>query len=218
MAQTTDSLASERPPSIGVVDWLPALILPLSALGLSGSVPSWALMWLLAYSIYFGLKWLTWRTWRARIPHPEWLSGAYLLAWPGMDARSFLDGSTSVAPAAVSAWLGAIFTTLLGVFLFCFGARALPAQPLLQGWTGMLGVALILHFGCFRLLALLWQSRGVNATPIMHAPLLARSVSEFWGRRWNLGFRDLAHQFVFEPARRNLELAQQVFWSSLFPD
>jgi D-alanyl-lipoteichoic acid acyltransferase DltB (MBOAT superfamily) len=66
----------------------------------------------------------------------------------------------------------------------------------------MLGVVLTLHFGVFKLLALFWQSTGVKAVPIMSAPLLSRSLSEFWGRRWNLGFRDLAYQFVFVPARR----------------
>jgi alginate O-acetyltransferase complex protein AlgI len=138
-----------------------------------------------------------------KTPHAGWRSAAYLLAWPGMDAKSFLDSKVSVARPSLSAWLKAIFTTALGVFLFSSGARILPAtQPLLQGFLGMLGVALMLHFGSFRLLALFWQSQGVNAVPIMHVPLFARSLREFWGRRWNVGFRDLAHQFVFEPTRK----------------
>jgi D-alanyl-lipoteichoic acid acyltransferase DltB (MBOAT superfamily) len=33
----------------------------------------------------------------------------------------------------------------------------------------------------------------------MDKPVLARSLSDFWGRRWNLAFRDLMHQFVFQP-------------------
>lgn len=203
MAEITYPPIIEKPQSTHASDLLPALLLPLSALALRWVVPDWALMWLLAYSIYFSLKWLTWRKWRTRVPHSSWRSWAYLLAWPGMDARSFLDSSSSVAPPPLSAWLGATFTTLLGIFLFCFGAHALPeGLPLLQGWTGMFGVALMLHFGSFRLLALFWQSRGVKALPIMHAPLLAGSVSEFWGKRWNRGFRDLAHQFVFAPAQK----------------
>jgi len=184
-------------------DWLPVVVLPGSVIAVSRYVPSWAFMWLLAYSIYFSLKWLTWRRWRTQIPHAAWRSPAYLLAWPGMDAKGFLDSKASVARPLLSAWLKAILTTALGIFLFCFGARAVPpTQPLLQGFTGMLGVAFILHFGSFRLLALIWQTQGVNATPIMQAPLFAKTLSEFWGRRWNVGFRDLAHRFVFEPVRR----------------
>jgi hypothetical protein len=36
----------------------------------------------------------------------------------------------------------------------------------------------------------------------MQAPLAADSLSDFWGRRWNLGFRQLTHQLVFQPVRR----------------
>ena len=184
-------------------DWLPLLLLPTFVIAASSHMPSWAFMWLLAFSIYGGLKWLTWQKWRTQIPHAGWRSLAYLLAWPGMDAKSFLDNKTAIAPPRFSTWLKAISVTALGLLLFCAGARLLPAsQPLLQGWAGMLGVVLALHFGVFKLLALLWQSTGVNAVPIMSAPLCAKSLSEFWGRRWNLGFRDLAYQFVFVPARK----------------
>ena len=184
MAEITYSPTTAKPESNHTADWLPVLLLPLSALALSWTVPQWALMWLLAYAIYFSLKWLTWRRWRTQIPHAVWRSPAYLLAWPGMDAKGFLDSKASVARPRLSAWLKAILTTALGIFLFCFGARAVPAtQPLLQGFAGMLGVAFILHFGSFRLLALIWQTQGVNATPIMQAPLFAKTLSEFWGRR-----------------------------------
>jgi alginate O-acetyltransferase complex protein AlgI len=33
----------------------------------------------------------------------------------------------------------------------------------------------------------------------MNRPLASTSLSEFWGRRWNTAFRDLAHRFVFRP-------------------
>lgn len=186
-------------------DWLPVSLLPVVAIAVSSYMPAWAFMWLLAFSIYGGLKWLTWRRWRTKIPHSAWRSAGYLLAWPGMDARSFLNHEVTIAPPRIIGWLKAISVTAWGLLLFCVGARTLPAsQPLLQGWVGMLGVVLMLHFGVFKLLALFWQSMGVNASPIMSAPLLSGSLGEFWGRRWNLGFRDLAYQFVFVPVRKKL--------------
>jgi D-alanyl-lipoteichoic acid acyltransferase DltB (MBOAT superfamily) len=48
-------------------------------------------------------------------------------------------------------------------------------------------------------LSLIWRRAGVDARPIMNAPALAGSLSDFWGRRWNLAFRDLSHRWVFRP-------------------
>jgi len=36
--------------------------------------------------------------------------------------------------------------------------------------------------------------------------MLATSVGEFWGQRWNLAFHQLVHQFVFRPLRRKIGL------------
>lgn len=57
----------------------------------------------------------------------------------------------------------------------------------------------MVHFGFFHLLALEWQRRGVMAEPIMDAPIAARSLGEFWGRRWNRGFNDLVRRYSFYP-------------------
>jgi D-alanyl-lipoteichoic acid acyltransferase DltB (MBOAT superfamily) len=82
--------------------------------------------------------------------------------------------------------------------------RLLPeGADLLRGWVGMLGMILLLHFGSFQLLSLFWRSVGVDATPIMSAPLCSTSLSEFRGRRWNLGFSQAAHDLIFRPLYRS---------------
>jgi hypothetical protein len=63
----------------------------------------------------------------------------------------------------------------------------------------MTGLVLFLHFGLFGLLRLGWQRRGVPVTPIMQAPLLARSLADFWGARWNTAFSRLARKFIVCP-------------------
>src|SRR5262249_42078915 len=72
----------------------------------------------------------------------------------------------------------------------------------LGGWTGMTGFILLLHFGVFHILSMLWRRAGVAATPLMQNPLKARSVTEFWGARWNTAFNRIAFDFAYRPLRR----------------
>jgi len=187
------------------IGWLPLGVLPLAAISCRNRLPPWVFMWALSFAIFFSLKWLTW--WRARtqVSHPAWRSVAYLLAWPGMDADAFLDAKQHVSSPRFMTWLWATLETALGAVLMWIVPRSLPAgEPLLRGWTGMLGLILLLHFGSFQLIALAWRRLGVDAKPIMSAPLRSTSLAEFWGKRWNLGFRQLSYELIFRPLHRAL--------------
>jgi len=92
---------------------------------------------------------------------------------------------------------------VLGVVLL-FGLVRFAPHPLVTGWIGMIGIILILHFGLFHLLAIAWRAAGVDAEPIMDAPLHSKSLSEFWSRRWNAAFNRLALDFVFRPLTRRI--------------
>jgi alginate O-acetyltransferase complex protein AlgI len=176
----------------------------MGALALRNLLPAWGFMWTLAFAIYAGLKWLT--RWRARslVAHAGWRSIGYLLAWPGMDAESFLDANQRVPPPRGRDWFWALFETILGAILVWVVARILPAgKPLTRGWVGMLGLILLLHFGSFQIVSLFWRSLGVDARPIMSAPLRSTSLSEFWGKRWNLGFRQLSYDLIFRPLHKS---------------
>jgi len=187
------------------IGWLPICVLPLGAVACRNRLPAWVFMWALAFTIYFSLKWLTWWRARARVAHSPWRSAAYLLAWPGMDAEAFLDASQRVPPPPPTTWLWAIFETALGAILLWAVARSVPQEEhLLRGWMGMLGLILLLHFGTFQIVSLMWQSLGIKAEPIMSAPLRSTSLGEFWGKRWNLGFRQLAHELIFRRLHRTL--------------
>lgn len=159
--------------------------------------PAWLDMWSLALAIYAALKLLSWCEARPG-KAPAWRSVAYLLAWPGMDARAFLYGKPPARPTA-NEWLFAIFKSALGLALVLAAVLLAWASPFLQTWTGMVGMVLALHFGAFHLLSCWWRAQGVNAAPLMNWPILATSVGEFWSRRWNLAFRDLMHRYFFRP-------------------
>jgi hypothetical protein len=196
--------ACEIPKKNQISDWLPLFLLPTLVVFTRDFLPAWIFMWLLACTIFFGCKWLTWRRALRQINSVNrFISLGYLFAWVGMDARNFLRGKRDIVAPKPRDWLLATGKVFLGVVLIWFVARRfLVTQPLAAGWVGMVGFILFLHFGLFQLLALAWQRAGVNAQPIMREPLRSTSLADFWGRRWNAAFHFLANDFAFRPLLR----------------
>ena len=166
--------------------------------------PRWAQMWTVALCMYTASKILMWRS--TVLPGvPRWRVAAYLVAWPGMDATSFVEppGGRDVTRCAAVEWRAAIAKLISGVTLLFSGARLIPPQhEYVIGWIGGAGVVLILHFGLFHLLSCAWRHVGIGVRPLMNRPLTATSLGDFWGRRWNTAFRDLTHRFIFGPCAR----------------
>ena len=161
-------------------------------------------MWLLAAAIFFACKWLTW--WPHRDPATLARSVAYFFAWPGMEAkRFFAPRSPTPIVARRCERLESVLHIALGVSLIWLAPRALlPVHPMLAGWSIMIGLVLLLHFGVLALIAILWRCAGFDLRPLMDHPLRSRSLAEFWGRRWNSGFNSVAHEVLFAPLRRKL--------------
>ena len=190
-------------------DWLPLLVLPGTAIAVRHALPAWVFMWLLALAIFLGCKWLTLR--RAAIHPARGVALAYVFAWPGMDADAFFT-RTAIECPTFGRWLVAGAETLVGAILLWLATRRpFGLGPLLTGWLGMIGVAVMLHFGFFHLLSLAWRAAGRDAKPLMRAPLLTTSLAEFWGSRWNTAFPALAHDLVFSKLARPLGVAWAAF-------
>jgi len=182
--------------------WMMLALLPALAIAARPAMPAWAFMWTLALAIYFGCKWLTW--WPSRASAPVGRSLAYLITWPGMDAAGFLGPREAPRPD-LREWCYGLSNIASGLLIMSWLPRALlPAHPLVAGWAMMLALPLILHFGVFHAIALAWQTRGVVAEPIMNRPTRSRSLADFWGRRWNTGFRTLSNNFLFRPMNRSI--------------
>lgn len=177
--------------------WLPMALGLAVALAVGLWLPAWAWMWALSVAIFAGFKWATLALALdgGVSPAASWRLPAYLFLWPGMDARSFLAGAP---PSRLErwAWVWAGVKTLFGAATLWLVARRLGGGPV-SGWAGMVGLIFLLHFGSFELLALFWRRQGVDAQPLMRAPVLAASLGEFWGKRWNSGFRDLVFGLWF---------------------
>ena len=191
---------------IPAFSWVPLVALPAASLAIQPHLPPWGFMWAMLLGLMAGCKWLTWsQAIQCAGAPPLGRSLGYLLAWPGMAAEPFLSGERPVRRPGRNQWLLALSKTLFGVSLLWGAARLVPeSQPYLAGWVGMIGMAWLVQFGSFHLLALGWQSVGVDARPIFRAPVWARSLGDFWGSRWNLAFRELAYRNVFRPLATRL--------------
>jgi alginate O-acetyltransferase complex protein AlgI len=223
----TSKAVVAAPKTSGVwTDWVPLAVLPVGVALLRSALPSWVFMWLLAFAMFLGCKWLTWRRalrngCRGTIAR----SLGHFFVWPGMDAKTFLTADESTGRARRGAfltakmllttavddggslefgtWSFAAAKTLAGAGLIWLAITyELRMAPIGAGWLAMIGIVLFLHFGVFDLLALAWHRAGVKVTPVMRAPLLATSLADFWSRRWNTAFHKLANELVFRPVGR----------------
>jgi alginate O-acetyltransferase complex protein AlgI len=206
--------------------WSFLIILPWAALLARSHVAPWIFMWLMAGAIFLGCKWLTFR--RAITRQPDYSLPrvfGYLFLWAGMDAPNFFGSESARDPRAISgdspeildSWgrfrrvagpstrvaCAPILKILFGAVLVFILARHF-ANPLLAGWIGMIGFIFLLHFGLFDLAAVAWRAAGVQARPIMNAPIRAISLTEFWGRRWNGAFNQLVLEIFFVRLARKL--------------
>src|SRR5690348_758045 len=109
---------------------------------MEGNMPAWGLMWVLAIGAFALCKWLTWRD--ANVAGAtRRRQAAYLLAWPGMDARAFLDPHTLSSDARPRAgeWILAFAKTSIGIVLIWLIVPLVPSHlPLARGWVGMAGL------------------------------------------------------------------------------
>ena len=199
-APTTTERGLDRR-SLPWIGWLPLATLPALALWWGAAYSRWVLMWATALAIGVGCKWLTWWADRRAADAPWVRQLGYLVAWPGMNAREFLDRAIIPPRPAKKEWISAGSLTVTGAVMIWVIARQVPTD-LAAGWVGLAGIAFLLHFGSFRLLSVAWRNAGVLAQPIMRAPLLATSVAEFWNSRWNLPFNELVGRYVFVPTVR----------------
>jgi hypothetical protein len=163
--------------------------------------PGWLAMWAIASAELLTLKLITLRGFWHHAPRGK--VAAYIALWPGMNAAAFLDAHPAGARPSFRE-LAAALTKLVGGSALVIWATVHAFDPpiLVVGWAGMLGIIFCLHFGFFHIVSWMWRRFGVNAVPIMRAPVLATSLAEFWAERWNLAFADGARRFILRPLAR----------------
>jgi alginate O-acetyltransferase complex protein AlgI len=138
---------------------------------------------------------------------------AFALGWPGMQPRLFSRPRAAPLPRAAALVVRGMARLGLGVAVLglaralwiALESRALATVPLL------VGLSLVLHFGLFDVAAGLWRLAGVPCDPLFRSPWRARSLSEFWARRWNLAFSEMTAIACYRPLADRLGRTRALF-------
>ncbi len=155
------------------------------------------------------------RSGNAPLPLLPWL--AFAVLWIGMRPKPFhgLGGPPRKGASSIAV-LGAR-NIALGVLLLAAAHWAAgQGHTLVAYLCGLPGISLCVHFGLFHLQVALFRTRGVDVGPLFRNPPLSRSLSEFWGRRWNLAFSEMTAVAVHRPLRGRVGNGAAVILAFLF--
>jgi len=68
----------------------------------------------------------------------------------------------------------------------------------------LVGLSLILHFGFLSISAGLWRFLGADTYLLFRQPANSKSLTEFWGKRWNLAFIEMLSIAVLRPLKTRI--------------
>jgi alginate O-acetyltransferase complex protein AlgI len=77
------------------------------------------------------------------------------------------------------------------------------------------GLSFVLHFGILNLSTGFWRWLGVDVKELFRSPYQAKSLQEFWGRRWNLAFSEMTALVVYRPLKDRYGKTQAMMASFL---
>jgi hypothetical protein len=154
---------------------------------------------LLIISVTFvTMKVITLAVARVRLAPAQMLA---FFAWGGMRPSLFTSLGGEPRPGARALALRGARNLATGVALFVLARLVVASSEVLAIGIAMIALSLIVHFGVFDLLAAFWRTRGVATDALFRAPLASRSLSEFWSRRWNIGYSEMIALVVDRPLR-----------------
>jgi len=141
-----------------------------------------------------------------RPPLAPWRWLGFAALWPGMRPVPFAHAGEPPLPGAGALLKRGLARLVLGALLVALARLAWmrTGSRLLATALALPGLSFILHFGIFNVAAGAWRYAGVDVYSLFRAPLLSKSLAEFWGRRWNLAFSEMTAIGVYRPLSRLL--------------
>jgi hypothetical protein len=193
----------ERGSRYGVARSAAAIALGLPAVIAPGFLPpDWSILrTVLAFGEMAGFFRLL-----AIVRHPEWPLGPRIasVVYPVIDARRLAPSERVVR---VDAFVVGTAYDLFAVALFFMAGSFPPAAPY-SGLDSLMRTvvggasAYFLVDGTARLSEAILALAGLDIGLLHDAPVLARTVSEFWSRRWNRAVHAWLDEMAFRPAMR----------------
>ncbi|SEO85766.1 alginate O-acetyltransferase complex protein AlgI [Mucilaginibacter gossypiicola] len=145
---------------------------------------------------------------KTKLKFIPWL--AFAVGWAGMRAQPFETLGQQALPNAwtmirfgISRVIGGLLLIVLAhgivVLHFDTGVTYFLVSPLL-----LVALSLILHFGLLSIGAGQWRLMGVNTYYLFRQPAKSMSLTEFWGKRWNLAFIEMTTITIFRLLRNKI--------------
>ncbi len=185
--------------------WFLALFAIGNGLWLSQVWPLWGriiAIWIPSYLAFKG-----WRLLYS--PHSQtkqlgfWRNVGFIF-WLGMQLEPWLlprkpDLAWRKQLAISALWLS--FGAAIGWLAWWWPAPSTGLWLLWRCWIALVGLVIGLFFGVTRLYLAIWQAYGWQVQPLFLEPIYARSVSEWWGKRWNLAVHEVLSIVVWQPLK-----------------
>ena len=181
---------------------------------LSTSEPYGTRMLLLIVALLWSMKTVvcieSQETGKYRMRLSPWLM--FCVGWPGMRSdlfmlprqESFDDFRNYLSRGATRIFMGCLLIAAAWCFSRMESSTFSPVTSM-SGWGStallLIGLSLCVHFGFFNLLTGFWRWRGVRAGALFRAPMQSSSLTEFWGRRWNLAFSEMTTIAIYRPLK-----------------
>jgi hypothetical protein len=131
----------------------------------------------------------------------------FAVCWAGMRAEPFESLGKAALPNAWPMIRFGISRVVVGALLILL-ARFIVSQPVnttakyaVVSIILLIGFSLVLHFGMLSISAGSWRLKGVNTYMLFKQPAKSMSLTEFWGKRWNMAFSEMTALTIFRPLR-----------------
>jgi hypothetical protein len=140
----------------------------------------------------------------------------------GMQPKQFLVGQRTAAGAPIPTFVSIVRNAISGAVLLWLVPRFLPAATpwALRFGIALVGFCLVFLFARLDFAAFIFRAMGFAVEKLWDFPIAAKTLGDFWGRRWNRIVPGFLREVIFLPVSRRagakVALLAVFLYSSLY--